>query len=86
MALGRGVFEAVRPPLRARVPSDYLKLAPVQLDASIHPELDENLEPRPEGDDDRRESSKLSRRWLRPPLATMASLRGCAMVELVRAS
>ena len=45
----------------------------IQLEASIHPELDENLRPRPEGDDGRRKSSKLSRRWLMPPLATMAS-------------
>ena len=68
MALGRpaqGVFEVVRPPLRARVPSDYLKLAPVQLDGSIHLELDENLGPRLEGDDGRRKSSTLPRRWLR---------------------
>ena len=49
----------------------------------MHPELDENLGPRPEGDDGRRKSSKLSRRWLRPPLAAMASLRGCAMVEFM---
>ena len=33
----------------------------------MHPELDENLGPRPEGDDGRRKSSKLSRRWLRSP-------------------
>jgi hypothetical protein len=33
--------------------------------ASIHPEHDENLEPRPERDDDRRKSSMLPRRWLR---------------------
>ena len=55
----------------------------IQLGASIQPELDENLGPRPEGDDGRRKSSKLSRRWLRPPLAAMASLRGCAMVEFM---
>ena len=36
---------------------------------------------RPEGDDGRRKSSKLSRRWLRPTLAAVASLRGCAMAE-----
>ena len=48
---------------------------------SIHPELDENLGPRPEEADGRRESSWVPRRWLRPPLAVMASLRGCAMVE-----
>ena len=53
----------------------------IQLEASIHPELDENLGPRPEGDDGRRKSSKLSRRWLRPTLAAVASLRGCAMAE-----
>ena len=55
----------------------------IQLGASIQLELDENLGPRPEGDDGRRKSSKLSRRWLRPPLAAMASLRGCAMVEFM---
>ena len=53
----------------------------IQLEASIHPELDENLGPRPEGDDGHRKSSKLSRRWLRPPLAAMASLHGCAKAE-----
>ena len=53
----------------------------IQLEASIHPELDENLGSRPEGDDGRRKSSKLSRRWLRPTLAAVASLRGCAMAE-----
>ena len=55
----------------------------IQLEASIQPELDENLGPRPEGDDGRRKSSKLSRRWLRPSLAAMASLRGCVMVEFM---
>ena len=53
----------------------------IQLVGSILPELDENLGPRPEGDDGRRKSSKVPRRWLRPPLGAMASLRGCAMVE-----
>ena len=67
------VFEAV-PRL---INSSHL----IHLEASIPPELNENLGPRPEGDDGRRKSSKLSRRWLRPPLAAMASLRGCAMVE-----
>ena len=47
----------------------------------IHPELDENLGLRPEGDDGRRKSSRVPRKWLRPPLAAMASQRGCAMVE-----
>ena len=55
----------------------------IQLGASIHPELDENLGPRLEGDDGRCMSSKLSRRWLRLPLAAMASLRGCVMVEFM---
>src|SRR6185436_10853984 len=53
----------------------------IQLRASIHPELDENLGQRPEGDDGRRKSSTLPRRWLRPPQAAMASLRGCAKTE-----
>jgi hypothetical protein len=40
----------------------------------------------PKGDtpkeaDGRRKSSRVPRRWLRPPLAAMDSLRGCAMVE-----
>ena len=55
----------------------------IQLGERIHPELDENLGPRPEGDDGRRKSSKLFRRWLRPSLAAMASLRGCVMVEFM---
>ena len=55
----------------------------IQLEASIHPELDENLGSRPEGDDGRHKSSKLSRRWLRPSLAAMASLCGCVMVEFM---
>ena len=55
----------------------------IQLGASIHPELDESLGPRPEEDDGRRKSSKLSRRWLRLTLAAVASLRGCAMVEFM---
>src|SRR6185369_13767016 len=53
----------------------------IQLEGRIHPELDENLGPRPEEADGRRESLRVPRRWLRPPLAAMASLRGCAMVE-----
>src|SRR6185369_17333203 len=53
----------------------------IQLEASIHPELDENLGQRPEGDNGCRKSSMLPRRWLRPPLAAMASLRGCAKAE-----
>ena len=53
----------------------------IQLEASIHQELDENLGSRPEGDNGRRKSSKLSRRWVRPTLAAVASLRGCAMAE-----
>jgi hypothetical protein len=55
----------------------------IHLEASIHPELDKNLGSTPEGDDGHRKSSKLSRRWLRPPLAAMASLHGCAMVEFM---
>jgi hypothetical protein len=43
-------------------------------------------EPPKEGDtpkeaDGRRKSSRVPSRWLRPPLAAMDSLRGCAMVE-----
>ena len=53
----------------------------IQLGASIHPELDEKLGQRPEGDDGRRKSSTLPRRWLRLPLAAMASLCGCAKAE-----
>ena len=52
----------------------------IQLGEPIHPELDENLGARPEEADGRRKSSKVPRRWLRAPLAAMASLRGCAMV------
>lgn len=40
-----------------------------------------NLGQTQEGDDGRRNSSELSKRWLRPSLAAMASLRGCAMAD-----
>ena len=56
-------------------------LSTYHLRLQLDHELDENLGPRPEGDDGRRKSSKLSRRWLRPTLAAVASLRGCVMAE-----
>ena len=76
-------IDCIHPPRTQRKPRLINSLHLIQLGASIHPELDENLGPRPEGDDGRRKSSKLSRRWLRPPLAAMASLRGCAMAEFM---
>ena len=77
------VFESVWPPLRPVASSALNSSHLIQLEASIQPKLDENLGQRPEGDDGRRKSSKLSRIWLRPSLAAMASLRGCVMVEFM---
>ena len=90
---GEGMGQAGRPspflgrfdlPFDRRLPQLINSSHLIQLEASIHPELDENLGSRPEEDDGCRKSSKLSRRWLRPTLATVASLRGCAMTEFKR--
>src|SRR6185312_5193965 len=80
---GEGMSQAGRPsPFLGRFDLPFDRWLPrlinsshlIQLEASIHPELDENLGPRPEGDDGRRKSSKLSRRWLRPTTSAPSKL------------